>query len=292
MKKYIKFIIIALLVIAAVTVTCFLFFYNYNKNKQTEVSLTNVYQSEDRITFNKNFTSTVTTIINSDHTDYRFDLIEDTINNLDNSMQFISSYFVENDFVIISSDLANLAEAVNASVSLANSMMNEISIKAFIRNDDGDIVGNNTFYNRHLGANDLYKCTSKLLVNYANLIKEVQNHLEFNTDVDVRFSVIELYSDVVINTFANLKENATLEEISDSSNINLMNACLNWNGYELVTNTSMFSADNYEFIKYYNLSNKTELAKNLNNIYANINGVVNPTDEQYAVIYFKEVFGI
>jgi hypothetical protein len=209
-------------------------------------------------------------------------------------MQFLSSYFVADGYIVKSNEVSSLVGSVNSSVNLANSMMYEIDIKAYIRNKDGDIESDNTFYNRHLGANDLYECSAELVVDYAKLIKEVGNCVDFNKDLDVRFSVVELYADVAIDTFSNLKQDATLSEISNYNNINLMNSVMVWEGskLKLSATTSMFDSDVFNFIGCYNNCNKTELAKNINSIYLNISEVVNPNAEQRAVVYFKEVFGI
>ena len=293
MKKFIKFLIIALMVIAAVTLTCYIFFKNFNKIKQKEASLIEFSQSETKDTFNSKLASTIL-IVNSDNTDARFDVMLTTLNKLDSSIDVLSSYYIESNGVVKSNEIASQMNSVNGSMGLAIAMMDEINIKAFIRDNDGVITGANTFYNRHLGANDLYTCVANYITEYAELVKLVNNSISnVNKDIDLKFSIIELYADVAISSFSTVEQNeAGRNEIVDYSNINFVNSNINWNNMQLQVHTNKFGDATINFIKYYNLSNKTELAKKLHSTYSNIDGVVNPTNEQRTVIYFKEVFGL
>lgn len=292
MKKYIKFLIIALSVIAAVTLTCYIFFKNLNKVKETEVSLIEFSQGETKEKFNNNLTNTIA-VINSDSSDTRFENVINSMEVLDGAMNSLSSYYINTNGVVKSKEVANALDLVKGSISLANSMISEYNIKAFIRNEDGEIVGDNTYFNRHLGANDLYKCVSGYIINYAKLVKAVNNDLTgINKSVDIKFSVIELYADVAINTFSDIETKAGNRlEIKDANAIQLFNNSITWNGIQLQTR-NIISDSNTNFINYYAISNKAELAKNFYTIYLNISTVVEPTNEQYVVKCFKEVFGL
>ena len=132
------------------------------------------------------------------------------------------------------------------------------------------------------------------ITNYAELVKLINNSTNgINKSVDLRFSIIELYADVAIETFSSMKENVNgTKEITNYNNINFVNNNINWNKMQVNAIVGKFNDSCINFIKYYNLSNKTELAKNLYSTYLNVEEVVNPTNEQRTVIYFKEVFGL
>jgi len=294
MKKFIKFFIIALMVVAAVTFTCYMFFKNLKQEKELETSLIEFSESGKKENFNTELEKTIN-IVNSDKTDNRFEVMQITLNNLDSSMQVLSSYYIDSNGVVKDKEINNAVSAVYISISTASSIMSEINIKAFLRNEDGEITGDNTYYNRHLGANDLYRSVSNYIVNYSKLIKLVNKNItSVDKSADIRFSAIELYSDVAINTFSNIKQDIEFYEIADYANINLINSAITWSGYRLnlAADVSLFDVSVYNFSKYYNLCNKESLAKNLNSICSNVSGVVNPTNEQWAAIYFKEVFGL
>ena len=96
LKKFIKFFVIALLIVASVVTTCVIFFRNLDKIKQKEVAVVSFTSSETKQNFDLNLNKTVTAVKNDNPADTRFDILLSTISNLDNAMNVVATYYVDN----------------------------------------------------------------------------------------------------------------------------------------------------------------------------------------------------
>lgn len=287
LKKYLKFFIIALLVVASVVVTCVIFFRNLDKVTQKEVSVIAFTDSKTK----QSFSSKITSVSNSvkldisqgNPTDNRFDVMFTTISNLDDSMNFISTYYTKNNGVVTDDNVSLKVESVQTFMNLSISMCDEYVIKS-----------ESEFYNKHLGVNDLFDTTSKYIVSYADLIILLNEQIsDVDKSVDVRFALIDSYCRVCIDVFSN-KETATngWMKLVNQTNLDYYNTYFKFENSQLKLN-DLFADYNTNFVSTYSSCDKANFTKNLKNICQSV-GVYGEslTMEQKAAYYFKKVYGI
>lgn len=281
MKKFLKVFVIVLLVIAVIAGTCYFFFKNYEKNNFKTPSLVNMLQSEEKLSFNSKLAN-VATIVNSDGTDNRIDLLVTTNAKLDQIVYALSSYHINSNTIINDKQISKALKQVNVSKSLLNSMFDEYNIKK-----------DSQYFNRHTGANDLYTQASAYLINYAKFVGLLNDYTGLNqTKIDIKFNAFDIYVNVVKNTFNNLNSSVDKTVVVYDKNIKLINNVLKVENSQIVTTGDKFSINNNNFNQYYNLCNKTEFAVNLA---INVNSVTNSnqtTNEKIATYYFKVIFGL
>lgn len=278
MKKFLKIFIIVLLVGSVIGGTCYFFFRNLEKNNHTTSSIASYLMSEEKQNFNNSLYE-MHNLANSDSTDSRLALIAETNFQLDDMMMVVCSFYVENNTKINDKEISNSFNQLKSSQTLLMAMVNEYKIKS-----------TSNYFDRHVGANDYYKQACSYLMQYASFVNLVSENINvINKSVDVRFSMINLYSNVVINTFKSTKEMSNRVDVTNKDNINWINlnvvfenSCLD------VTNAYSSNANN--FIKFYSACNKSEFASNLK---SNITTASKPnqssTAEQSASYYLKEL---
>ena len=279
MKKFLKVFIIVLLVIASVAGTCYFFFKNLKEKDNTTASFAEMIYSESYKTFKNDLVKTAS-YVNSDKTDSRLDLIIETQMNLDEILTVLSSYHIDTDAKINNERISKAAKQLNSSKSLLQSMMREYSIKK-----------DSTYFDRHLGANDLYKQSCNYLIAYARLLNYINMDLELNKNVDLKFTMFDIYCNVVSTSFNSTKEASSRVVIENASNINKINDIFELDNSIIVTAVNPFASVINEFNDCYYSCNKTEFAENLsaNILTANSN---QGTAEQVATYYFKQIFGV
>jgi len=281
MKKFIKFIIIFLLVCVAVITTVAIFFKKVKENEESKVSVLAFATSEARQTFNEKLKYVSDAVVAADAADSRFDVLKRAVAKLDSSLDVLATYYIENSGNIKNGDIASAMDDVNSTRSLAISMANEFKIKS-----------SSIYYNKHLGANDFLKTTSNYVVNYAKLLMLLNNNIDIiDKNADVKFSMIDVYCRICIEDFSTLEE-ATNNWVKcgNTENFNFIEPKFKFVNAQLVTK-EIFSVDNTKFVNAYNNCNKDEFAKKLK---ANCNNLPseNLTNEQTATFYFKKVYGI
>lgn len=283
MKKFIKFFIIALAIIAAVIITCVIFFTNLNKNKESKVSVLEFANVETRQTLNTKLATVAEAVSKSDPDDNRFNVVINTLNNLNDSLAVLSTYYIEDDGNIKNQEIATSINTVTSLMKTSISMAKEFEIKS-----------TSNFYDQNLGANDFFENTAKYIVNYSNLLILLSNNItNVQKDADIKFSMIDAYCRVCINEFAS-RERATnkwIRLVSDA-NISYFNSYFSLNKSQLITSDGLFSVNNNNFISAYNNCNKDEFAKNLKTNCYSVSSNENLTNEQTATFYFKKVYGI
>jgi len=283
MKKFLKVFIIVVLVIGVVAGTCVMFFKKEKEKNYTTISFAAMLDSEEKKLFDQDLAD-IRSYVNSDATDTRFNLIIKTSSKLDEVLSVLSSYYIENDTKINNKKISTTLNQVVSSRNHLSSMMNEYEIKK-----------DTQYFDRHIGANDLYEESCNYLIKYAKLNYLINKSLEgVDKSVDIKFNMFEIYSNVTQQAFSNLKTlNNSRVVVKDETNINLMNSLLVLNNSFISTTASAFSIYVSHFNKYYSLTKKTNFA---NNLVTNINSVQaiteSSTNEQIATYYFKTIFGM
>lgn len=280
MKKFLKVFVVTLLVICAVGGTVYFFFRNIKRRISNTGSIVGMLLSEKKVDFNNDL-NTMNSIVNSDGTDSRLSLLITTNTKLDDATFTLCSYIVDENTNVNNKAVAKALRNTNSSRMKLNDMMKEYNIKK-----------DSEYFNRHLGANDFYEEMSNYLVNYATFVNLLNDYV-FGVDknVDIKFSVIDLYTNVVVDAFSSLEKLSGLTKIQDVSNIDFINCKIKLTNTH-IENENKFSINNNKFIEFYNKCNKQEFA---NNLKANVSSVSSITESstnvQIATYYFKLVFG-
>lgn len=283
MKKFLKVFIIVLLVIGVIGVTCYFFFRKIKERNNTTEPLTTILYSENNKKFKTNL-GNVAGYVKGSTTDSRIYLIVETNQKLDDLVEVLSSYYIAQNTQINNESIAKALSKVNSSKSLLSSMMNEYILKK-----------DSTYFNRHTGANDLYKQGCNYLVNYATFANLLNASLNVDRNSDLRFNMFEVYCNVVISTFSATHSVKVGEDfwvyVSNTNNINTMNAHFAVYQSHIVTSVHSFDKTINDFNKYYKISNKITFA---NDLTYNVNNVSSKTgtNEEIATYYFKLIYGI
>ena len=286
MKKFLKVFIIVLLVLGVIGVTCYFFFKKVEEKNNTTEPLATMLYSESKQNFNQSLID-MNSLVKEGSTDNRLDLIVRTNNNLDNVVKVLSSYYVAQNTQINDAQISKALNRVNSSRSLLNSMIKEYNLKV--------TSTSSAYFNRHTGANDFYKQACVYLINYATFANLLNSSLNVDRVSDLRFNMFEVYCNVVINAFSETNAATVgsngLVVITNSNNINIMNAHFVINNLHIVTNVHTFEHTIITFNEFYNMSNKVAFANDLS---VNVNNVstASGTNEEIATYYFKLIYGI
>lgn len=281
MKKFLKVLIIVLLVLGAVGGTTYFFFKNNKKKSGDTGSLVNMLTSQQKLDFNNDLRK-MRTIVNSDLTDNRLTVIIETNDKLDQVVYGLLSYYLDTNTTINNIPIKEQLDVVNANRALLGDMIKEYNIKK-----------DSVFFDRHLGANDFYKNASVYLVEYAKFTDMLNDYTKVNNkNADIKFAMIEVYTDVVENTFSKVVKNAkNLNEIENASNISLINDKM-FIDNSYIQSTQAYTANASNFVKYYNNCNKQNFASSLANNVTTVTSAEQANNELIATYYFKLIFGI
>lgn len=283
MKKYLKVLIVVLLVVATMVGTGFFFFSKLKDKNNSTVSFANMMKTETSIKFREDLTA-MNSYINSDGTDTRMNLLISTNDYLDKFVYILSSYYVENNTQIKDAEVSKALKNVESQRAFLNSMIAEYKIKK-----------DSPWFNRHTGANDFYLQMCSYLLKYASLTQTINTSLTMvDKNVDIKFNVIDIYTNVVLTTFSKVDTTTNLYTIKneDDNNINLLNSTLVIEDMFVKTSVDQFSILIRQFNDYYHRCNKHSFAVNL---YDNVKKAKSDnllTLELATSYYFKEIFGI
>ncbi len=275
-----KVLLIVLIIAAAIGGTCYFFYSQIRASVNGFENFSSFIYGSKKDEFDAKL-KTVTS-----YTDNRFDLIISTNEKL-NEIAINLNYYLLNskDYDIDDHLIVDQLEKVEDVQNKADDMMNEYLIKI-----------NSSSFNRNTGANDLYQQMSKYFIAFSDMINSINSELDKTNIVkngDVKFSIIEIYTTVCINTFSDLMTDASgLRKVVNSDNIDIVNTYVNFeNGY-IVSNNNFSYLNNY-FISNYNNCNKSTFAKNLaQNVQNIVNITENSSSLEKAIYYFKGVLGI
>lgn len=280
--KFLKWFLTIFLIVGAVGLTVFIFFKNYKSKEIQKVDLNSVLNSTDKQNFDNGLDSTITILSNNGQTDW-FTVLKTTSTKLDSSLDVLVNYYIDDNFVVRDENIDSTYSSMINTRSLLISMFNEYSIKA-----------DSVYFQKDIGANDIYSTYSTYLVRYARFIQAVDNNLKnrsgFDYSGDVKFSIIDLQTRIVISTFSNLTETNNLNVITTSADINLINSYVFYrNSYIVGNNTFGVAAIN--FIQSYEACNKTYLAEHFAEEVNRANSISESSSaEKKSAYYFKSVF--
>ena len=284
MKKFLKVLVIIVLVVGAVAGTCYFFYSHMRDQIDASASVSEfVYGVK-----NKDFDAKIERV--NGLANSRFDLIITTDSKMNEMTTILNYYLIHAKEKGIDED--RIVDRLDAIYSLQDSIdaiMDEYIVKC-----------DSASFDRMTGSNELYDALSSYMVAYADLMNiinsEIVNILPY-ANADIKFSMIDLYINIVTNTFTNVTNNINgLRQIANSANINLVNTYLQFkNGYLDTNNSSAsdYSYLNNNFIEYYSQCNETDLAADFARIVNNTTSIDNnSTNEQRVAYYFREIFGM
>ncbi len=283
MKTWVKVLIVIILMACASGATCLVFYNNLKKNNKIDYTITNYFASSERVMFNEELQEAKTNC-----NDSRMKLVCDTLYNLEEILEdcnyYLINYYkkVEDKHEIIKE-----FENITNQKTQIYSMLVEYNTKS----------ANSTSFDKSTGSNDLYVSFANFFIKYAGFIQLINSRIcgvVESDSSDIKFSVVELYSQVVKDSFSEIKEVKNLKTIANSDNIDLMNNLIVYsNGQiQLATDIAYFGSSSTLFIMNYNLCDKHSFAKNLSDNVDSISGdVSNMTTIERATHYFKEIFG-
>ena len=283
MKKFFKYLVIILLVFASVGGTCYFFYKHLTRRKDSEAYISNYLFSSARIEYN----AQVEDLISA--TGDRFISLNTTKNNLDEILSTFNSYLInaknydveENSIIERMDNFLNLQNKVS---DMITSYMSRLSSSSF---------------NPVTGANEILLEFSNMNVAYADALMYINGELdkmEIVKNADIKFSMIDLYLNVVITTFNNTKINSSgVREISNVDNINLINNYFRLENSILVvsSNTTNFTSYNNKFIFHFANVDKANYAENLAFNLSRVNNYNdNLSEVEKTSYYFKMIYGI
>ena len=276
--------IITLLVIACVGGTCYIFFKNYKERISAPVSCASMVKSESSVEFRTSLNE-VGLLTNDSGTDDRFVLVINTLSDLDDMLMALANYYIDEDFTVRDKDIRAKYNQMVDSKALAVEMINQYKLKS-----------NSVWFDRSLGANDLYTTMSTYLVKYAEFVEllnlKVANKA-INRTSDFKFSVIDLYARVARTTFSTLITNEnSLRIVSRPENLTRLQIYFQMeNSY--IVGGDVYSSNALYFSENYNACDKEAFAINFASNLNAIDGIsATSTSLQRAVYYYKLVYGI
>ena len=283
MKKFLKVFIVVVMVLGVIGGTCFFFFRNHKEKMNTTEPLIDYFNSKGSVEFKEEMFS-MSEIVNSDGKDNRLNLIIETNNKMDSIVNVLISYYINSNTQINNEEISKALNNVKSSRSLLLDMMNEYEIKS-----------TSIYFNRHLGANDFYIQASNYLIQYANLVKLINNNVSVDKNVDAKFNLFEIYSNIVIETFSyiNYQESLTSKVVvSNVSSISILNNRLIIVNSIVQTTGGLFSKYINDFNKYYNMCDKTQFVSKLAENIGSVNSAEQNSNEKIATYYFKVIMGL
>lgn len=280
--KVLKVVLMVLIVAGAVAGTCYFFYAHLRDNLDIHTDVDTFVYGGRRDQFNAHLDKV------SQYADDRFILINTTLGQLDTIAVTLDHYFIDiPDADIDQQSLVDQMTGVNEQLDTAYRLADEYLVK----------TGSSEF-DLNAGANDLFRATSRLFVMYADLLSNMNSeisNLGVDKSGDVKFDMIDVYLDVVVDTFSDLTSTSGLANVTNADNINLMNTYFAIENGQIRANGGYgnYSHMNNNFMKYYSSCDKHMFAINLS---TNVNAVHTITegssDMDKAVYYFKKVLGI
>lgn len=276
MKKFLKTLLILVLIIGAVAGTCFIFYSNMAPKKDSFISLTNFLSSNEKSEVDSNVESLKTTA------GVRFQVVEDTISHL-NDFASMQQNYLSYEFKDVKGN--KISKGINELISIQSEIISMI--------DEYEKKLSNTTFDSEIGANELYYAYADYIFHYSDLIKIINNQIIENLknpNYDIKFAITELYCDVAKLTFNDFNENEIVE-IKNANNINFMNTKIILQD-DYINISNPFSANNNKFINAYNQC-KIDFAKVIKQKVSNATTFSEElTNVEKTAFYFKAIWGV
>lgn len=282
-KGVLKVLIILILVAGVVAGTCYLFFRYLKQKEDSYGKVTEYVYSVERDEFVAKIGSLNKSVYDKASESTRFTGLMESYNSLETITSTMAAYLMTTNV-----DNAKVVNSLNHVIELeekCNEAMDEFFEKAEDKN-----------FNRSTGSNDAFEYIANYLVAYSQFIQtvntEINKSLEYK-DADIKFSVVDIYLNVVINTYSNLDKKAGdgIVRIKDDYNIKVFtnNNILNFNKTNLVLTTTNYE-NVYNFIKNYTACDKVEFAKQLSGVTTFKDYSDSYTTIEKAYYYFNQLF--
>ena len=281
-KKILKWFIIILLVVGAVGATVFIFFKKYNENKINDVDLISVLNSSEKTKFNAGFNAVLSSIEKSEKPTWFAEAVV-AGENLDESLKVLSYYYIDSNGVV---NDAEIDKTHSSMITTRNTLINMF--------DEYVIKSTSSYFPILNGANDIFVAYSNYLVKYAKFVKAVNENLlsrdNFNSISDIKFSMIDLYSRIVVDAFSKLSKDADLAVIGNKVNLDKINSHFEFENSYIDCDNAL-SSDAIKFIENYNVCNKELLADKFVETLDKSTGIdETSTSETKAAFYFNRLF--
>ena len=210
-KKILKWFIIIVLVVGSVSATVFIFFKKYNENKVKEVDLISVLNSNGKTEFDEGLDSVLFAIGNSEKPTW-FDDAVLVGENLDKSLEILSRYYIDSNGIVKVAEIDKTYSSMITTRNTLTGMFDEYAIKS-----------TSEYFPILLGGNDIFVAYSNYLVKYAKFVKAINEDLmnkdSFNSVSDIKFSMIDLYSRIVVDSFSKLTKEGDLAVAGNKINL-------------------------------------------------------------------------
>ena len=281
-KKILKWFIIIVLIAGAVAATVFMFFKKYNENKIDDVDLVSVLNSTEKTKFDSGFDAVLSSIALSQKPTW-FDEAVVAGENLDESLKVLSYYYVDSNGVV---NDAEIDKTHSSMVTTRNTLINMF--------DEYKVKATSSYFPVLLGANDIFVAYSNYLVKYAKFVKAVNEDLlsseNFNAVSDIKFSMIDLYSRIVVDAFSKLTKDVDLAVIGNKVNLDEIHSYFKFENSYIVCDNALTS-DAIKFVENYNGCNKELFADKFVEYLDKTNGIdENSTTETKTAFYFNQLF--
>lgn len=247
MKKVFKVVLIVLLCVAVAGGTGYLFYINMDKSVSVFNSVNEFVLGADRKQLRNDISNVGSTGGN------RFDLFLDVYDDLNDISFNLNAYLVNYSNKSAEAKLVKKISTLTSEQSTLESMADEYFVKS-----------KNEQFNKVTGADDFYVALAKYLVNYANFVNELKAKVltQISTsNIDLKFSVFDVYLNVVANDLSSVKANS--DHNFDNINYMVKRFALQ-NGYiKTIDADGSFAQTTNKFISTYNMCNKQTFAKHL-----------------------------
>lgn len=284
MKKFFKWLMIVIVIVASVGGTCYVFYTNLSERRESFSAVDSFLNSSVQADFDSNLTRI------EDISGNRFNTLIEINADLEDITRTLIPYLTiirDREEDIDETAIVEALETMENSRDSANILMEDYFIH----------IGHTPSFNVMTGANASYRDICAYLVDYAEFILLMNNTITSYMDStsDVKFSVIDLYSRVIINDCSRLIQNSdNITVINSTSNINILITNVNFSsGYLMKGDDISVSFNSYanKFITDYALCAKQTVANDLSNLITSASE--NSTNINETTAYsFKQMFGI
>ncbi len=286
MKKFLKVLLIVIVLVASIGGTVYFFYSRLNPPINY---FDNLYAFSHDESFNGKLTDVQAAIEqNTLIDDNRFELIDATNANLDAALDSLNNYLILSKekkfnekeirplYGILMDSKQNVLDAMDEYLNKTTAALPEMAFST--------------------EADSVYQYFANYFIDYANFLLAFSSSLdvfELNTAVDLKFTMIDLYSRTCKSMFSSVISVGNLKRISSTNedNMNYLNERFKINNSFIDAGENSFSHNINIFIEKYNLCNKDEFAKNLKSN-AEKGSASSSVLEQVVGFYFKQIYGV
>ena len=275
MKKFWKVLLITVLVLGTIAGTCWIFYSQFKKKRDSYANALNYLNSSDRVEFNAMVAQADAVSGMS-----RFGYMVTNLNKLDEVNTVLTPYLSKaNEADVDQNKIYKQFKEFEEMQPEIKDMIDEYILKST----------SVATFDENSGANPLYRKLSLYIVNYAEYLFTISGELQeiFNRKIDTKFYMIEIFLNVTMDTFSNLKETEGSLQIEKPRNILKATETLKFNNSKV----SYFSTKAVQFREAYLLCDIKDFAANYST-YLDTALVLNGDPENDAMFYLKNMLEV